>query len=359
MGMTAVKGRLTATVCLVPSMSRIEASHERDHYWKVMCTLWNLPPTSRKPPGCNPMSLSRARLPDLSAQTYGITLKSDGVKYYLLLTTRPVAAVDGDVAPVALMIDRARNMYEVEVVAPEDYFVKGTLLEGELVWSQPNETELRYLVFDAACVKGECLATCRFDERLRRAEACTRWSEELAKTPDLLEARVLELDAIALVHFRPPLVMRPKHFVALQHAEKLWSARNDCGHRVDGLILQRYDTPYVHGTVEDGSTFKWKEHSSVDLQRVSDGRLRAADAPLPETLLGRRVVVETSRVAELAPANAILEYVVTVADGAVSLFPTRTRPDKTSANGLRVVVATVQDVVDAVTPAELALQSES
>jgi hypothetical protein len=344
--------RITVARELVPSLSRLESAREREHYWRALLALWGA--RGRGHPGCHPMSLARTRLPDLGARRYGVGLKADGVRYALLLTTRPTHAADAP-APVALMVDRARNMYEVEVVAPEPYFARGTLLEGELVWRRPGERAMLFLVFDALCVKGEPLAGAPFEERLRRAEAATRWSAELDGADADLEARVREADAIALVHYDPPLAMRPKRFVDRAHAARLWAGRHEAEHASDGLVLQDLDAPYVCGTAEDGEAYKWKESSTVDLAREGDGAPRAADGPLPATLHGRAVRVEANRVSEAAAARgvAVLEYLVTVTADEVVLLPTRTRPDKERANGLRVVAATVKDVLDDVRVDEL------
>jgi hypothetical protein len=253
------------------------------------------------------------------------------------------------------MIDRAKNMYEVEVVAPEAYFARGTVLEGELVWREPRRQQMLYLVFDAVCVRGESLLALPFEERLRRAEACTRWSEEIAAdADDDVEARVAETDSVALVHYEPSMLMRPKHFVSRDHAARLWNERRDCEHRVDGIVLMDLDSAYVRGTAEDGVAYKWKHGSSVDLELAADG-LRAADGPLPTRVHGRTVRADSNRVSETAAAQGvrIVEYHLTVTDAEVALLPTRTRPDKAHANGIRVIEATVRDVLDAVQVEEL------
>ena len=196
---------------------RVDTEWERRHYWTV---LRSFEPRARRgavaaSPGVqSPASHARA-LPELAARRYGITLKSDGVRYSLMLTLRPGSTREAP-APVALMVDRSRGMYEVEVLAPEAYFVDGTLLEGELVWRQPHERDLLFLVFDAVRVKGEPLAAAPFGERMRRAEAATRFSEEIAAVAagegaaqaDAAQ-RALEVDCVALVHYDPPPAMRP------------------------------------------------------------------------------------------------------------------------------------------------------
>jgi len=41
-----------------------------------------------------------------------------------------------------------------------------------------------------------------------------------------------------MVHYDPPVSMRPKRFVSRAFAAKLWANRADADHRVDGLVLQ-------------------------------------------------------------------------------------------------------------------------
>ena len=341
--------RLTVSHALVPSYSRIEDPEERRFYWERLAALWRVPPRRAKLPtyfpGCNPVSLNRAQhLPALRASRYLVALKSDGVRYALLLTVRQ----DG-VSPVALMVDRSRTMYEVEVLAPEDYFLRGTVLEGELVWRQPEEMQMLYLVFDAVCIKGDSLLDTPFEERLQRAAACTRFSENL---DDDAEARVLETDSLALVHFTPSLAMRPKHFVAREHVARLWSERADSAHRVDGVVFQRANAPYAFGTAEGLEVLKWKPESTIDLVGPADA-LRCADGPVAEALDGRRAVVLASRVH--AADDVVVEYhVQQVLKDEVWLFAVRTRPDKTSGNGLRVVRAAVQEAREQTTPSDLA-----
>lgn len=335
---------------LVPSHSVVDTAEERTYFWQSLMRLWKVP--KRKAgyatfsPSCNPVSLSRAALPTLRENPYLIALKSDGVRYTLFLTLRP----DG-VSPVALMVDRARTMHEVEMLAPEAYFREGTVLEGELVWEQPMQTRMVFHVFDAVCVKGECLLSHPFEARLAAATRCVKWSEELASAADDIESRVIETDSMCLVHFDPILGLKPKRFVDRVHAPRLWAERGEAEHRVDGIVLQRADVPYTMGTADDGSVFKWKEHSTIDLTGPSDD-LRAADGPLTSHVGTRRVEVVPSRV--IGAKGVVTEYHVAVDDARVVLFATRHRTDKGDANGLRVVHATVRDVVDALTPEEIA-----
>lgn len=341
--------RLSVSKPLVPSKSIVDVAAERKHYWKDLLQAWGVRTGTRKAesatffPGANPCSVSRNSLPPREHPLV-LGLKSDGVRYALFLTTR----MGTHVAPIALMIDRAHNMYEVEVLAPEDFFLHGTLLEGELVWKQPDESTLLFLVFDALRVAGRSLLSLPFVERLAEAVRVTRWSEEAG---DDVERIVADTGSIALVHFDPPVAMRPKRFVDRKHAARVWAERSDAEHLVDGLVLHRADAPYVHGTATD-AVYKWKPTHTVDLAGPT---MRAADGPLPPTLCGRTIKVLDSRV-RADGEDDVAEYLVDVAASTdvVTLFAMRTRPDKRVANGLHVVEATVRDAMDALQAGDLA-----
>ena len=206
-----------------------------------------------------------------------------------------------------------------------------------------------FLVFDAIRVRGETLVSRPFRERHARATSAVRLASELREATDV-EERALETDTIVLVHYSPPLEMRAKQFIALEHAARLWRERGDARHRVDGLILQAEDAAYCVGTARDGSCLKWKDHSTIDL-RGSPGDLHVAEGPLPTHILDRKVVVVPSRI--VAARSEILEYSVAVTEDEVRIMAIRARPDKAGANGLEVVRATVTDVLDRILPDEL------
>lgn len=345
--------RLIVSRPLIPSNSQLSDETERNHYWAALTSLLHVPARQRRSssffPGCNPRSISRQSSECLRTHEYRICLKSDGVRYLLFLTTRKN---DPDGA-VALMIDRCRHMYEVEVAAPSDYFVRGSLFEGELVWKQPEETVMVYHVFDALVVKGETLCSKPFCDRLEAVTKSVRLSNDLRELEDV-DAQVLQTDSVVMMHYSPYIEMRPKHFVSICHADRLWSERVDMGHRVDGIILQDVHAPYKFGTATDDSCLKWKEHSSIDLMGPSES-LCASDGPLPDKIHGRNVCVLASRI---EGSNAqIIEYMVTTTQTDVNLMAMRTRPDKASANSLHVVEATIADVIHTMDPSELASES--
>ena len=311
-------------------------------------------------PGCNPCSLARA---PAGARRAALRDHPQVGRRALQPHAHPAPRVDARGARPRRADGRplARHVRGGGARAGGVGFVDGTLLEGELVWRQPHERDLLFLVFDAVRVKGEPLAAAPFGERMRRAEAATRFSEEIAAVAagegaaqaDAAQ-RALEVDCVALVHYDPPLAMRPKHFVERRHAARLWGDRRECEHRVDGLILMDLDAPYVRGNAEAGAAIPSGRTTRRSTSRAAAAARCAPPTPLPAALLGRRVVVRENRVHEVVGADSIVEYHVHVTDDAVELTPLRTRPDKAAANGLRVVAATVQDVLDAIAVEELA-----
>ena len=344
-----VPHRTVVSSPLAPSFSVITDAHERTYFWNRLTKLWGVPASLLRRdtfPCCNPCSISSKFMDVLASHTYDICLKSDGVRYLLFMTTRE----GNDESPVSLMIDRARNMYEVEVVAPHEYFTNGTIVEGELVWRQPDQRTMIFYVFDGLLIKGEKLAHLPFSERLSRTACAVRLSCDIQDVDDV-ETQALDTDSIVMVHFKPRIEMRAKHFVSMKHAARLWSERGDVEHRVDGLIFQDVNAPYRCGTATDHSCLKWKEHCTIDL-RGSPTALRAVDGDLPATMEGRTVRVLPSRI--VGTDASIIEYLLVVSETEIGIMAVRTRPDKSHGNSLRVIQATVNDVIHSLTPEDVA-----
>ena len=209
-----------------------------------------------------------------------------------------------------------------------------------------------FLVFDSIFVKGVSQTAMSFRHRLATATRLVWASDDLQNSSmDDIEEQVLETGGVVLVHFDPPLTMRPKTFVERQHAERLWSERSEAEHRVDGLIIQDMTASYVTGAAEDGSVFKWKEHSTVDLKGPALHTIEKN--PIPSVLDGRCVRAIQSQVSPRTSQD-VVEYLIDVQEDEIRLMPIRMRPDKTTANSLRVVIATIDDVLHSITPEDIA-----
>ena len=330
---------------LEPSYSKISGGKEREFYWKLLLKHYGKRSNTSIFPSNNPCSISKNDFKHFKGEDYKIALKSDGIRYTLLLTLRPDSITP---SPVAVMVDRAKNMFEVEVLAPEEHFLNTTMLEGELVWQQPEERCLLFMVFDCLVDRGKNHLRTPFHKRLEIATKLTRWSEELMNEIDM-EQRTMETECLVMCHYNPKIIMRPKQFVERKHAERLWNERGDFEHRVDGIILNANDSPYICGKAHE-SVFKWKENSSIDLKGTLED-LHHLSGPLPKTICDKNVVVKSSRI-ECKP-DSVTEFHVEVTNTDVVLFPTRSRGDKDSPNSMVVIEATVVNVIEGITPQEL------
>lgn len=339
---------ITESKLIVPSKSVIESDSEKDAIYERLVLSW----TGRRHVsvlGCNPVSMSRSVLPSLTPD-HMVALKSDGVRYTLYLFMRG----SNPPSPAGVMIDRAKNMYEVEAIASEDFFTKETILEGELVVRQPSETAFMFVVFDVVKVKGEVVTSLPFKERIDIVYRLTRLSEEISSIQDAedMEDRVVETDTILLVSQSLPITMRPKQFVSVVHADVVWENRRESLHRVDGLVIADGRASYKNGSA--GRTmYKWKPYHTVDLRREgqtlfhSTGELRAS------SFENRKIRVMQSRVT--TENDQVAEYNVDVScKSEVRLFAMRTRPDKLNPNSLPVVEATFRDALENILPSEIA-----
>ena len=138
---------ITSIIRLEPSSTCIEDEIEQKYYWGKLLEYWGLPSTFQHFPGANPVSIERKNIDTIVNNDYLVALKTDGIRYLLLMTTKP-----NSTEPISLMIDRTLKMYEIEIWASEEYYFRGCLLEGELVWD--NNKNLNFIIFDVILLKG-------------------------------------------------------------------------------------------------------------------------------------------------------------------------------------------------------------
>jgi len=340
---------------LIPSKARVDSISECEEYTKLLNVAWGVRVDGRRRKNeviSNPVSLSQSNIGDLNKGTYMVSHKSDGVRYLLFLFVRSTGS------PAALMIDRANHMYEVDVIAPEEYFVHQTILEGELVWRRPDERAMIFAIFDAVRVKGVLLTHLPFSKRLQEVRRCVNFSCELSMLSDVdeISAKVTETDAIVLMPFDPPVLMEPKQFVSLEHASSIWKGRSEAKHHSDGLIVQNMDAPYQSGSAKH-SIYKWKPDHTVDLKGGDASNLTTSDGVCAESAFrdqGWEMVVDASRI--VGEQEDILEYHIDLKDAAkkiVRLFAMRMRPDKRAANSWYIVNATFHDAIHSISEDDL------
>ena len=252
------------------------------------------------------------------------------------------------------MIDRVRTMYEVIANATEAHLLGAASSRASSCGS--NSTRRACSSSSRLPARAGILCGRPFEERLEAAQRAFRLSEELADDDDLeLERRIQETDTIVFAQDELTIVPRVKKFVERWHAARLWADSASWTHRADGLVLQRAASTYRSGAASDGSVYKWKPWSTVDL---CGPRLSTSSGPLPPTLFGNALVLDAeSRI--VSSRDEIVEYLVVHDVGAsqLRLFGLRFRPDRTRANALSVVKATVREAMQPIEVGELAAEA--
>jgi mRNA guanylyltransferase len=180
-------------------------------------------------PGSQPVSLTRRNLETLKQKPYVVCEKSDGERHMLLIYRESV-----------YLIDRMFHVYRVNNIVFPD-MKSTTLLDGELIVDTPGDEGskkiVRYLVYDAVCVKGK----------------------DVAKETLLFRLRVAFLELIRPRTPSPgePFSIYVKDFFDVQHSAKIvfpYGLR--LPHECDGLIFTPADDAYKPGTCQ--RLLKWK-----------------------------------------------------------------------------------------------------
>lgn len=328
---------------LAPSASEILDESERTYYWACILQLWRLPPHISHFPGANPMSIEKSDFARLSEEDYLVALKTDGVRHLLLLTTKPNSA-----EPIAIMIDRTKRMYEIEIWANEDFFEHGSLYDGELVWEQ---NVLVYIVFDVIYAKGVRCAHLSYRERIQILHNTILCVSEHHDEQSLEQMISEECKFLARNNCRNLRIM-PKTCVPKAEVAKLWAEVELSRHRNDGLIFTKNAAGVDTGT--SSAILKWKPAHSIDVTfEMVDGEwmVRANMNNSGETVLLREACEVNVRVAESKLLDAIrvrqpcvIECLLKLDGDDLVLIPERERTDKDAANTVKTIEATIRNV---------------
>ena len=136
--------------------------------------MWGMPHVGTRFPGCNPHSLDHEKLGLLAEHRHVVSLKTDGVRYFLLLTTR------ADASPVAVMIDRGMTMYEVAASGELAFFPTARSSTASSSGAETRRAECSIFSSStrsasrvvAACTAGTLTACSRCTPRSPTATAC-------------------------------------------------------------------------------------------------------------------------------------------------------------------------------------------
>lgn len=116
---------------VIPSQTRLISPQVRHTILTAARRMWQVSEEKQFFPQNNPVSLEKRHLSVLRDKDYACTYKSDGINYYLILTRALVPGTQS-LEPIAVMVNRAECVYEVQVCC-EDRFFDGTMLVGELL----------------------------------------------------------------------------------------------------------------------------------------------------------------------------------------------------------------------------------
>lgn len=347
----------------VPSDSRVAPS-DKQWYYEQMCRIWGIEPrdASRNPcPLAVPMRRDNMR--ECSPDDYMVTPKTDGVRYLLLLTVTPE-----DARPVAVMIGRDMEMYEVQVWGTEDLFTTGTLLDGELALCKGAEPRAKYFAFDAMAVAGEklvmrplCDRLCALRALLELSPTHRQWLARYTSESDdtLLQFIVEEKKVVCTPNNLMDLSLCPKHMVTAQvwardQGAVQWGETTDA-RDFDGLVFTPVNTPVYLGTHR--KMFKWKpaKHCTVDVEvRAGAVRVRGeqGEAVALDTCCDRPVRIAIDESAG-GLDDGVYECRMELAERGIALHPVRQRTDKDRANNIHTVQSVLGCLTDDITEPEL------
>jgi len=319
---------------IVPSYSRIDSDAEVNYYWEKLVRDWELPTHISHFPGSHPVNIERKDLNFLSANPdILVSLKSDGVRYIMYMTTRK----DKEDEAVCIFVDRARQMFEIEVCADASFFLNGTILDGELVWKLPDEKQLSFLVFDIIRIAGVMHKKKSCDDRLltieRLLESADDWSQ------DEIDEMVMDNMSIVACNNIHDLELVPKRFISASSTKNIWDSRDTNIYRNDGLIFTRKNAEFCLGTATC-TTYKWKPNFSVDV-RIKDDNVYANSHNSEKYVNISRVknqpLILVPNVLDYTNDDIVECEMSMSSKGMCELFPMRIRYDKTAPNTMKVI----------------------
>ena len=369
----------SADLCVVQSRNSVTPSNSqapdsvRKDVIAVLNKAWGKCGRGDRFRGANPVSIAREDIPLLTDDIL-VSLKSDGVRYLLVLTI-----VKGE--PVAVMVDRRMRMYEVEIWANDSFYLD-TVIDGELVFEHGYTVpKLVFIMFDCLMIEGNTCNGVMYCNRLMKLHAIV-YTPIQGETIDDIERRTLDENKVVSMNNEIPLRLEPKRFVPRDQLSALWNSRHASWHKNDGLIIALNTSRIGTGSCRD--IFKWKPDNTIDVRiRLPMGNVDASSAKVYVALHGKAFDITRSlehngrtlqvsmhsndlltRTAEASQCvhssvDAIFECRCTLQDGRICFFPMKHRPDKPCANDLHTVQATITNVLENISIDELAVQTNA
>ena len=205
-------------------------------------------------PASNPVSLMRKDLIDIRNSRHFpwlITEKSDGTRFFLVLTHSPQKD------PIALLVDRSWGIFILPgLTFSINLFLQGTIFDTEMVCEKPTAEEIAQLgtrptlwillAFDLLVHAGRSLRRLPFVDRYPIMKSC-------------IEQAYLPKVGVDIC------VLRAKQFRILRELPELVKELNgNIRHANDGLIIQNGNAVYTVGMQKTVLKWKQKEKHTVD-----------------------------------------------------------------------------------------------
>lgn len=332
--------------------------------------------------GANPVSFTRDKISDFTGKNsseYVVSEKSDGVRYFLLLSRYPPQIAGG--CAFAVMIDRKFRIYEIYVNAA-DHFFRGTLFDGELIleYHQGLSRPPRqlFLIFDVMAISNNRQISQK--DYIKRYQSIVQLIDigdsDPLKDPDNWVEKSMDLatrNKIVSGGNTLGLMFCPKRCYRTVDINIIWREVNNLRHESDGLIFTPIRDPILYGTHR--RMYKWKQVHTIDLQleitvkdnifqfdiyfmdypngiptRVDSGKVGIQlDRNLP------LVVNPTEKLEEFAQKvyrkessfelyQVIVEFSCEIKENYILCTFGKTRPDKQFANSVKTVTNTMFNI---------------
>lgn len=362
----------SALQSLRPAKSSILDPRKLDFIQAEIRRLWRLPSTCKHIPTPNPVSIERKHLDTVATNRYVVALKSDGIRYLLLLSRWP-EVLGG--ACFGVMVNRAGCAFEVKLFACAELF-QGSLFDGELVREKISEFNFRrqvYLVFDVVSAAGESMINADYLTRLKLIQ--TRF---FIHDDNAMISRIAQWDAIAAEYAvggqivsggnKRGLTFRPKNCSRVSELASMWRTLPGCPYPVDGLIFTPVDEPVKIGT--HATMFKWKTCHTIDMRCFQKTKFMLWDDQTNKEIDANRTVFtvnemqltltieDTStlqRAVSTSSSDFVAEFglIVKTAQSEVIATLKKTRPDKSNPNLVSTVERTIVNILENISIEEL------
>ncbi len=306
-----------------------------------------------------PRSFRRRQLCDFAQQKLLVSLKTDGVRYLLLLTR-----YGGE--PRSVLIDRSMAVREIEVWANDDFF-DGTLMDGELVAERNvcGTISDAFLAFDLYAIRGAGLRSRVYSDRIGELFNILLSPSDYVDDVEELTNAVTEGRKICAA---PGTSLRivSKVVMCAMYTDHVWEQRRASPHMNDGLIF----TPDVPVDAPVPSyVLKWKPLNTIDVMlHVTKGRS-------PSILVRHSTVARVTNAVDMGEgrklrlvldSNVILESLIEkghvrfvvecaclIKGSIVFITPIRPRLDKDAPNHIHVVKETLHSVMEQMDVSEI------